>query len=142
MEVSVIAKGYLKNPVVETIECQYCGEEYTYTRVVTNKRKNCITCVPEGRGADISYIRRILKKKMVEERNGECFHCKIVSHPSVYDFHHINPSEKSFSFGDKASTIRWDLIKKEMEKCVMLCSNCHRLLHAGVITLDAVNGVE
>lgn len=142
MEVSKIAKGYLKNPVIETIKCQYCDEDYTYTRNTTGKRKNCVTCIPEGKGADASYIRRILKEKMVRENGGKCHSCELVSHPSVYDFHHIDPTQKSFSVGDKTSTIKWLLIQEELKKCVMLCSNCHRLLHAGVITLDTVTGIE
>jgi len=52
------------------------------------------------------------------------------------DFHHINSSSKDRSL---SLSIKWgwgkDRIKKEIEKCVILCSNCHRKLHAGLIKL-------
>lgn len=45
----------------------------------------------------------------------------------VIDAHHLNDLTKSFSIG---TTIRgWKVTKKELEKCVPLCSNCHREFH-------------
>lgn len=52
------------------------------------------------------------------------------SHPACLDFHHSDPSSKEFSvaaFARRGFGI--DRVKKEMEKCIVLCSNCHRKLH-------------
>lgn len=51
------------------------------------------------------------------------------------DFHHIDPKEKDFSIGDAAMYHSMSDIKKEIEKCVVLCANCHRKLHAGRFSL-------
>lgn len=48
------------------------------------------------------------------------------------DFHHLDPTQKDFGFGAKGYTRAWSKIQKELDKCVMLCSNCHRETHAGL----------
>ncbi len=50
------------------------------------------------------------------------------SDPVALDFHHLNPLEKNGNKWDKKS-IPW--VKAEAEKCIVLCSNCHRKGHAG-----------
>lgn len=47
----------------------------------------------------------------------------------VLDFHHVNPDEKEDSISNLVHTGNIDKIKKEMEKCIVLCANCHRDLH-------------
>lgn len=75
-----------------------------------------------------------LNKKIhfIKKMGGECTNCKIKlteNNWSIFDFHHIDPSQKEVSW----STLRnWsnDKIEKELNKCTLLCANCHRLLHA------------
>lgn len=55
------------------------------------------------------------------------------SEPWVLDMHHLDPSEKETSAA-KSGTLRHFL--KEASKCILLCSNCHRKVHAGVLTLS------
>ena len=52
------------------------------------------------------------------------------THFACLDFHHKNPGEKEY----KVSTLvhdghSWDSIMQEVEKCVLLCANCHRKIH-------------
>lgn len=49
------------------------------------------------------------------------------NHPQCLEFHHVDPSQKDFMI----SKIRFSSqkLKKELEKCIVLCSNCHRKLH-------------
>ncbi len=56
--------------------------------------------------------------------------------PACLDFHHRDPNEKDEALG-RASTHGWSKarILKEISKCVVLCANCHRKLHAGRFTL-------
>ena len=72
---------------------------------------------------------RELKRKAVEFKGGFCEDCGKVYHQVVYDFHHKNPSEKDFTISEFKS-LKWcKEIEKELDKCVLLCSNCHRLRH-------------
>lgn len=54
--------------------------------------------------------------------------------PCTLDFHHLDPSEKE---GNISGLLNYGLarVKEEISKCVLLCSNCHRKVHAGVLDL-------
>ena len=47
----------------------------------------------------------------------------------VFQFHHSDRENKKFTISNKLSDGNWEEIKKEAEKCVLLCSNCHRKRH-------------
>lgn len=52
------------------------------------------------------------------------------SHPACLDFHHLDPNIKEFNIGIIVrSTYSIKKIIKEINKCIILCSNCHRKLH-------------
>lgn len=73
-----------------------------------------------------------VKLKMVNYKGGQCNDCGLTiedSHYNVFDFHHLNPNEKGLNF-DRIKYQKWDKIKIELDKCVLLCANCHRLRHA------------
>jgi hypothetical protein len=78
-------------------------------------------------------IRRwiLRKKKALEYKNNCCKDCNICypEYPySVFEFHHIIPSEKQFNW-TKLRLQPWDIISKELDKCDLLCANCHRIRH-------------
>lgn len=73
--------------------------------------------------------RTLLKQELVEYKGGKCAHCLRSFHPAAMDFHHVDSSSKEKSVavllgGSKEKAL------KEIEKCILLCSNCHRTLHA------------
>jgi len=75
-----------------------------------------------------SNRRRDIKKLAVEYLGGRCSHCKLETDRfEVYDFHHKIPEEKDFSIGQQTKS--FDSIKKELDKCELLCANCHRTKH-------------
>jgi hypothetical protein len=60
---------------------------------------------------------------------GCCARCKGVFHQSVYDFHHVKDYKKDFNPSQMILSKSLDVIASEIEKCVLLCANCHRLEH-------------
>ncbi len=50
------------------------------------------------------------------------------------ELHHTNPSEKENHPSSMKTS--WDRFMKEAEKCVVVCSNCHKKIHAGLLTID------
>lgn len=61
---------------------------------------------------------------------GKCINCDFDKWRSSLDVHHLDPKKKDLDF----STIRYwarDRIDKEIEKCVLLCRNCHAAHHSG-----------
>ena len=65
------------------------------------------------------------------KKGKSCTSCGYNEHPEILQFHHKNKREKEFTIGNISATNRKDkaLIKKEIEKCILLCPNCHFLLH-------------
>ena len=52
---------------------------------------------------------------------------------SALELHHKNAAQKDFSFGSIiANPKAWSKLVTELQKCVLVCANCHRELHAGL----------
>ena len=51
------------------------------------------------------------------------------SHPATLDFHHLDPNSKDGAVSSLTSNGSVQIMKKEIAKCIVLCSNCHRKLH-------------
>ena len=58
----------------------------------------------------------------------KCARCP-ETHITCLEFHHLDPSLKEVAIGSVASTWSLTRIKKELEKCIVLCANCHRKEH-------------
>ena len=69
---------------------------------------------------------------MIDYKGGKCCKCDLHiknSHYAVFEFHHINPKEKDIKF-IKIKYRKWEYIIEELKKCILVCSNCHRIIHA------------
>ena len=66
-------------------------------------------------------------------KNNVCEICGIkritIDDLEIFDFHHKDKSNKSFELSDNIESKNWDIVKQELDKCVMLCANCHRKQH-------------
>ena len=68
-----------------------------------------------------------------EAKSGGCIKCG-ESELCCLDFHHIDGGTKEGSIAERRNaSLEW--VRAEIEKCVVLCSNCHRKVHNGVIQL-------
>ncbi len=74
---------------------------------------------------------RRLKEKAVEYKGKKCADCGLETDVlAVYDFHHEDPKKKDFSFRDVGTQMELSPeLKVELDKCVLLCSNCHKTRH-------------
>lgn len=70
------------------------------------------------------------KRKLyaIEYLGGCCAHCKQQYHPAVYEFHHVDPSSKDRD-PSKMFHLSLQNLTKELDKCIVLCANCHRYEH-------------
>lgn len=92
------------------------------TRVYADRRQYLIAAVYKRR--------KKIRQLAVEYKGGQCEHCGYKTCIDALEFHHSDPSEKDFSISEKGYTRSWAKIKEELDKCVLLCANCHRELHA------------
>lgn len=80
------------------------------------------------RRKDVSQKQKAAKLKAIEYLGGKCFDCGGSFPPYVYDFHHLDGETK---LDNPSRFLRgsWDLAVAELDKCVLLCANCHRGRH-------------
>jgi hypothetical protein len=69
------------------------------------------------------------KQRAVDYLGGVCNDCGGKFPLSVYDFHHLDPTEKEHNLGNILRRKNFSEIEKELSKCVLLCANCHRIRH-------------
>lgn len=75
-----------------------------------------------------AYLKKVQKWFNEYKETLKCNRCP-ESRPWVLDFHHLNPNEKEGSISNMLSTSSRKKILAELDKCEILCSNCHRDLH-------------
>ncbi len=125
----------------------YCGRHYMHIKrygrvlideeILEHRRQGGIKSRTPGVPRNKYWIEqrkknRILRKQAIESLGGKCNHCGLVETEclAVYDFHHKDPSTKEASISTLFRHSKpWEEIQPEIEKCILLCSNCHRKVH-------------
>ena len=107
--------------------CVECGSVYDGQR-----HKYCSdacfakSCV-RRRNGDKSYLREMV----MEAKSKPCMDCKGEYPTYVMDLHHRDPAEKSFTVSSQHKNVGTELLQAEIDKCDVICSNCHRIRHHG-----------
>ena len=83
--------------------------------------------------AAVSARRRKLKQMAVQLLGGKCQICGYNRYIGALDFHHLDESTKEFSLSVRGLTRSWEKIKQEISKCILVCANCHREIHGGLL---------
>ena len=78
-----------------------------------------------------------IKKLLVEYKGNKCKICGYNKCLSALEFHHLNPETKDFTIAYNQKYSNLDSLKREVDKCILVCANCHREIHAGIIDLDS-----
>lgn len=105
------------------IQCDKHGLTSHYTDL--KGRVKCRACRNEA----VDKRRKILKLKSIEYKGGACSKCNYSKCIEALEFHHTDPTQKDFSISHDGHTRSWDIIKIELDKCILVCSNCHREIH-------------
>ena len=95
----------------------------------------CKKCASEA----VQRRRDKTKELLVEYKGGKCEICGYNKCIGALEFHHINPNEKEFGIGQKGYTRSIEKNKEEVDKCILVCANCHREIHNGLIDLSDYN---
>ncbi len=83
----------------------------------------------------IDYRRRI-KIALCSANENRCSVCGVEDDIIIYDFHHLDPTSKSFGIGSASTTRSKRAYANEAKKCVMVCANCHRKIEKNLISQD------
>lgn len=126
--------------------CNKCGEEKYPSCFSSDKSRptglsyTCKECNREKDKKRYSYLTDEVRKQRREKQNGrnrerkqevvdmfggKCADCEQTYPNCVYEFHHLDPEQKDITPQRAISLGNYE----ELEKCVMLCANCHRMRH-------------
>lgn len=119
--------------------CDICGE------VISASRRFCVACREQGRHLkppkphdSVKEMRRLStnayrkkrKQEYLDYLGGVCSSCGYSKSTWSLEFHHIDPSSKLFTISRAINThMDKDAVLAELDKCIVLCSNCHGELH-------------
>lgn len=135
------------------IECSPFGSRNTRASLQTTlqEEKLCLRCnevktkeefYRRRKGTDLSpYCKpctvqqtierqRKFKQNCIEYKGGQCEFCGYNRCDGALEFHHKDPNEKDFTIAHARLTSFNDIVKKELDKCMLVCANCHREEHA------------
>jgi len=80
--------------------------------------------------AAVHKRRRKIRVSAIEYKGGKCERCGYDRCSDALEFHHCDKQEKDFSISSKGYTRSWARVKQELDKCILVCANCHREIHA------------
>lgn len=75
------------------------------------------------------------KKRCIEYKGGKCQICGYNRFYGALEFHHLDPNIKDFAISERIKS-KFEDLKPELDKCVLLCCLCHREVEAGIIKLN------
>lgn len=134
-----LGKTYIELTPEKIDECQKLYDEcgnikkvaketgISYQRLRNVIKSKIIT--PKDSYTYVKEHRRKVKEELVAYKGGKCEKCGYDKCIAALDFHHINPEEKDFAISNSNIYKNIEALKQEVDKCMLLCANCHRELH-------------
>jgi hypothetical protein len=109
--------------------------------IASDKRERCRKC----RNSGFSNRRKNLKVKAILYKGGCCVKCGYSEYAEAMEFHHLDHSQKDSRIATLITSQTWKKIATELDKCILVCANCHRKIHSellGSLTLKELLSEE
>lgn len=121
------------------MECRVCKTDLPAENFYAAAKKQykdwiCKKCKHER----MQSRRKSVKQWAVEYKGGKCVNCGYDKYNGSLDFHHLDPKEKDIRIIGNA--LSKEKLIKELDKCVLLCKNCHAEVHGNVLKLATPYG--
>lgn len=113
------------------IKCSCCGKDKSIKHFYAKPNgyhTHCKECLKDN----VTKRQQAFKIKCVEYKGGECVCCGYKKYIGALEFHHRNPKQKDFEISRSVRNGFNEKVKKELDKCELVCSNCHKEIHAGL----------
>lgn len=110
-------------------ELRVCKKHGNTLHIWSQNRWRCKKCRVDA----VKRRRDKIKELSIEYKGGKCCICGYNKCHSALEFHHLDPEAKDFGIGAHGYTRSWEEVKKELNKCILVCANCHRELHSGIL---------
>lgn len=120
-------KGFI--PKKASYRCGQCGET-DGSKFYGHKRKVCGAC-HNAYNIRQGQLRRL---RAINELGGRCLICGFDRYSCSLDIHHRDAKAKAPNFRSMRGW-SWERILVELQKCILLCKNCHAAIHAGLLNV-------
>ena len=104
-------------------KCSNCGET-DEAKFYGRKRFLCSKC----HNVDVIRHGKDIRLKAIQHLGGACSKCGYQRYCGALDIHHVDASRKDTNFRNMRGW-SWPRVLLEIERCVLLCKNCHAELH-------------
>jgi hypothetical protein len=104
-------------------KCSIHGRGWHY-KVGDRQEPRCVLC----NNVKVSLHKTEMRKKAIAYAGGSCIRCGYNKYVGALEFHHRDPSEKEQTIS-RLVCRKWEIVKAEVDKCDLLCANCHREVH-------------
>lgn len=120
---------YYKTHTIKETALKFNVGENSIKKIVENKNRK-LTDIErkEYNYAHVKSFRKRNKERAVEYKGGKCEKCGYDKCISALEFHHLDPTQKDFNPSINMN-MAWDKIQNEIDKCILVCANCHREIH-------------
>lgn len=107
--------------------CILCKTNFISNNI---KRLYCYECSPSGLSPSeaLRFKKRKLKSILIQYKGGKCCKCGYNKYQGALQFHHLDPKQKEFTISHinlNDTNFSIDKLKEELDKCILLCANCH-----------------
>ena len=97
--------------------------------ILISGASSCKKCLVESS----IKCRQKLKLKAIEYKGGKCSYCGYNKSVKALQFHHLDSNKKDFTISNNGATKSWNKIKNELDKCILVCANCHAEIHDNIL---------
>ena len=113
------------NKTLKKAHCLKCGESDA-SKFYGRRKDYCGKC----HNQDVKARGHSKRLKALDYLGGECKACGFDKYKTALDIHHLDPNQKDDNFASMRGW-SWERIQIELDKCILLCRNCHSAVHNG-----------
>ena len=108
--------------------CKDCSRKFAYNYYLNNKKLSA-----KRSTESVKYLLDLVET--IKEKYG-CFFCS-EREKCVLEFHHPN-DDKSDDISKIAQHKNKNRLFEEINKCIVVCANCHKKIHRGILSDEKV----
>jgi hypothetical protein len=133
-EIELIVKTYIKlkgNLKKTNLEIDFASK-WTIKNIlikenIYNKFKPTEKEIRRKKSLNVINWKKQKKLLLIQHKGGKCERCGYNKCEEALEFHHLDPTKKDFTIS--SNSYSFQKMKTEADKCILVCSNCHREIH-------------